>query len=359
MTFLSRTAQTRNECHGPPASTAHYNDPKYDNQTQQSIDCHHAYDPNLSSAARYSPPNYNTISTIDLDTQLHEIVQSSVANSVGEEYQVDANAITYSNVIFVPSNHPEPENNSLLDPNQAAYILSSDPRLFGSYIRGGDEDETMVDRTAEQSSIPLEYHGYHIQSETGEYIETITGCEQQEVIDTETGDTQIIIQGTNGQFYRQIHNVYVDDGHKVTDTGMSAVELVMNDEQANNYEQTIFHTAYEELRQLDLKSDGGQQHSLDTMSLMPSVADAELLMNSASYGGYKAEYAGLDSDGLLAAHHLIDLGGEFSGQSATGSAVRTQLAEELAYLERQHERNLLESTMSPLCEFFLSRPFLR
>lgn len=328
---------------------AHYNNAKYVNQAPQSIEVHHhhPYDPNLSSAARYSPPNYNTISTIDLDTQLQQIVHSSVA----EEYHVDANTITYSNVIFVPNTNSEPENNSLLDPNQAAYILSSDPRLFGSYIRGSDEDEALVAGSNDTTAAALDQHGYHIQSDSGQYIETIPGCEQ-EVIDTTNGDTQIIIQGANGQFYRQIHSVFVNDGQKITDSGMNAGELRNDDQVAANYDQPIFHTAYEELRQLDLKTDDAQLchgHSLDTLAMMSSVADAELLASSSAYGGYKAEYGGLDSDGLLAAHHLIDLGGDFGGHSS-GMAGRTQLAEELAFLERQHERSLLESTMSPLCK---------
>lgn len=350
----------------------HYGEAPYIVQAPHSIEIHHhTYDPNLSSAARYSPPNYNTISTIDLDTQLQEIVQSSIANSVGEEFHHHHNvdngsSITYSNVIFVPhngNNVPETENNSsLIDPNQA-YILSSDPRFFGSYIRGSEEDEaSLVNGTHEPSGIPLDYHGYHIQSETGKYIEQIPadddGCDQQqhEMIDSsDNGDTtQIIIQGSNGQFYRQIQNVhYVNsDGQKMG----NSVELVMNgknnDGMGNVYDQGIFHTtSYDDQSTVHHH----HHHPLDGLSMLPTVADAELLINSAAYEGYKPDYAGLDNDGLLAAHHLIDLGGDFSGQSTTGgsSITRTPLAEELAFLERQHERSLLESTMSPLCKFEL------
>lgn len=260
-----------------------------------------------------------------------------------------ANAITYSNVIFVPNNGNgnEADTNNLIDPSQA-YILSSDPRFFGSYIRGNDEEEVLVNETADSSAVALEYHGYHIQSDSGKYIETITNCDHQEVVDPATGDTQIIIQGANGQFYRQIQNVYVNDGQKVD----NSVDMVLNNEGIYDH-QAMFHTQYDDLHQhMEMKStnDMVSAHPLDGLSIMPTVADAELLINS-GYEGYKPEYNGLDNDGLLAAHHLIDLGGEFSGTTG-GSMTRTPLAEELAFLERQHERNLLESTMSPLCKLF-------
>lgn len=373
--------------HIEPHSDLHFPDAPFIVQAPHSIEIHHhAYDPNLSSAARYSPPNYNTISTIDLDTQLQEIVQSSVASSsaaAGEEYHVDhaTNAITYSNVIFVPNtgNNADSENaNSLLDAHQHhTYILSSDPRLFGSYIRGSHDDEeaALANEVAHNNAsgaggVALEYHGYHIQSETGEYIETITGCEQQEVVDTETGDTQIIIQGTNGQFYRQIQqqHVYGGGGDDRKVVGDDAMALVLNEghaaSMAGGYDQAIFHAAYEDLQHMEMVhangggggggatcGGGGVGHPLDGLSMMPSVADAELLINSSEYAAYRSEYAGLDSDGLLAAHHLIDLGGDYGGSvGGGGSMARTPLAEELAFLERQHERSLLESTMSPLCE---------
>lgn len=285
--------------------------------------------------------------------------------------------VTYSNVIFVPNAQQE---NSLIDPSQA-YILSSDSRLFNSYVRSkNDSDitgtnaaqyEGHVIRETDIESIEQQHHnhhqhhhhhqhhqqqlsGYHMQqfdeNETA-YIETVTttqnGLIQNEVIATGmseqgTEGPHIIIQGSDGQFYRQIQNVYLNDVPL-------SVELVPLNSDENMYEQNAFDSNYEQAT-TTMEISNRKSDTINAAAvLLPTVADAELLLNN-SYNHYKNEYTVLEpmNRQLMPQHvqHMRQLVPNCKQISMAPSTVDS------LDLREEQQRILLESTMSPLCKYF-------
>lgn len=272
---------------------------------------HYQYqaDPNLSSAARYSPSQ-----TI-----------------------VDA-----TNLIFVPNSregsyHHGNSNaesvTTLLDHSQAAYVLSSDSRQYNTEKHAGDLPEHNH-----------HHHQHHQYNSDDQLIDGITHAQhlnsvdnyhiQEEYVETSDG-TEIILQGPNGEFYRQVQNVYLDDGNGTTST-VEIMPIIDGDQY-----QSIFKV--EEIHHHSAKADNMVLH-------LPSVADAELLVRSSSFGQYKTEYTVLEP---MNRQLLPEAQQQYLVEISNHAEEGMRPVQSLTMDEKEQQRILLESTMSPLRMFLL------
>lgn len=199
------------------------------------------FDSNLCSTSHFNPE----ASTIPR----HEVLLQPTEGSNVSDY----GCITYSNVIFVPATRstqdiediPDSVKDEKIEGYNAMemlpykYVVSSDQRIFNTFVRNGDGVENVVggfdanfseimdngdgiilndqnqlniyqnDDNVIQSDIQNEHHARA-------YLDVDYIPENQI-----RSDSEIILQCSNGQLYRQIQNVYVNqiDGSK-------SVELV-------------------------------------------------------------------------------------------------------------------------------------
>lgn len=248
------------------------------------------FDPNLSSAANYSPPpsvattsnpHQSTVAT-HFHTISHNEINAQHVNNVVTSHSEYSN-VTYSNVIFLPAvtnsiaeqvvdtielvkNESETTLNETVDSqhNTYKYIVSSDPPLINTFIRTSE-----IDNAAHQTT-----GGGVVEQSSNQMIATVSGItenglllndgNQLNVYSAENGqlhshlvsvptvhdpstiqmhssymteknaESEIIMQAPNGQLYRHVHNIYVNHTNELVPAIIQSSNLGYVDYGPNN-----------------------------------------------------------------------------------------------------------------------------
>lgn len=231
------------------------------NITQEPYVFANGFDPNMCSAAQYSPPqNQSNTGQTAVIAPFHALTSNHTELSNADISLISTtdganNGITYSNVIFVPtiaSNGnqldqigvelvPKHEDVSAVEGNDGhsyKYVLSSEPRFINTFIRSNEIDNaTTIINNTEAAFIEQPSHMITTVSQINENNLIINGIpnqstqiEQQNVeqIDQNqiavqmhtTNDQEVLMQDENGQLYRQVQNIFVNG------TSMCPTELL-------------------------------------------------------------------------------------------------------------------------------------
>lgn len=324
--------------------------------------CVKTFDPNLSSAAQYSPPPPSVVPTTT--TSHHSSVQhipynvhiqnqnqnQNIGNIIVPTTEMPNNCVTYSNIIFLPStngsnsldqvvdtielvkNETETSNN---DAHSFKYVVSSDQRFLNSLVRTNDLDTNPSHPLTSSSSS-------FIDQQQSNMIATISGISdnnlilndvnQMEICSTDQSDQDSILINSNqrqlaiqmstdfsrngseifmdsdGQLYRQII------GNELIPVTFSDIELPQSNQfDSNDMEQSTSHTHYQ------VANNFIETHS---------VANNEQL-----------NQFNIEHDNILSENQITK--DQFVEHSTPKS-------------NKDQQRMLLESTMSPLRKFNLS-----
>lgn len=268
---------------------------------------------------------------------------------------------------FLPNtaaNNGDTAETTILDQSQA-YILSTDSRLFNTYVRTGHDSDHVEGSTTNYGehiiTTEMEVHQHQNVFHKTDYTSVDTNAKYIAEIDgivnpnTHPTSTEIILQDSNGQFYRQIQNVYVDECHTDTSTHTTAVELLPETDHLVTYEDHVTYH-HQDYGMPAGKHEHGQNTEMVLVPNVPNVGEhVEVLVHNAY--SLQHDYATVMD---VPIHRNIqkqtiqshELGAcQLQGTSTMKiEPVHTQ--QQLSVIEKEHQRMLLESTMSPLCKLF-------
>lgn len=310
------------------------------------------FDPNLGSTGQYSSPtspSANHHEQMPLPTSTEDSIASAAAVPTA-----DFGCVTYSNVVFVPNNRSTNDMNAntseLREDNSIAFVTSdsqfpykyvvssSESRFFGTYSRSESLEN---DNVGIESSfigdtgdgVLLSNHSNlndFANGENNQHEMLIQADHQRAFLDVDysgarIADQEIILQCANGQLYRQVQNVaYVNHSE-----GGNSIEFVpalisesMNGD-LNEYE-TQSQLQYQQFDQ------SGSQ-----------IAENNRMNDEMTYGNYR------NHEQLT--HQKSH---EYSMNNVTAAVETNERATNVS--EKDHQRILLESAMSPLCKFRLN-----
>ncbi|XP_055302719.1 uncharacterized protein LOC129568626 [Sitodiplosis mosellana] len=220
-------------------------------------DHYKSFDPNMCSAAEYSPPppatNSNSQQTAvitpfhTIASNFNELPNQNSEIALVSASEVPSNCITYSNVIFVPTiannenqldqmggtielvKHESDVSGAGINDSQSfKYIVSSEPRFVNTFIRTNDIDNTATVLSNDSSgafigqpitnvpqidesnlivnSIPDEANQIH------QHLNNVESIDQNQItVQMHTGnDQEVLMQDENGQLYRQVQNILIN-----------------------------------------------------------------------------------------------------------------------------------------------------
>lgn len=217
------------------------------------------FDPNLSSAAQYSPPPSATSQHSAVVTLYNDNAHNQHAsNAVVSTSEISGNCVTYSNIIFVPThpndnldqvvnaielvkNESETSTNDTLDTHSYRYIVASDQRFLNSLIRANDVEtsphltgsaNTFHERAPSNLIGTVSSIGDNnlILSDISQITE---GNDQQlhlsnhpnsnqhtvqllaEYSSDQGNGSEIFMEDADGQLYRTVQNIYVNNGQTI------------------------------------------------------------------------------------------------------------------------------------------------
>ncbi|XP_031623861.1 PR domain zinc finger protein 10-like [Contarinia nasturtii] len=231
-------------------------DPSMEHASHQYVFADHfkTFDPNMCSAAEYSPPppsvtdsNAQQTTVIApyhaIPSNYNELTDASDISLVPVS-ETTSNCITYSNIIFVPSmtnngNHMDsigdaielvkdetniPPGIELGDPQSIKYIVSSDSQLLNTFIRPNDLDnvnavlnhnpneEYIVNTDSQIDNNLVLNETHHIQ----QHLNDVESMDKNQIAihqinQINTGnDQEILMQDENGHLYRHVQNILID-----------------------------------------------------------------------------------------------------------------------------------------------------
>lgn len=296
------------------------------------------FDPNLCSAAEYSPPP-----------------STSYAPSA------DA-SITYSNVIYLPTTIAlgdrddvkivKNETLPLESSSPYKYIASSDPR-YATAFSGTEVVENAI-------SVPNHIHGFVESAEStanancDENLVFHPNAEQYAYIDADyihqhrhkhsRDDADVVLQGPNGQLYRHVHSVFVNhDGDAV-----NAVELMptLISEEMTNEIGYATHATY----------DQTMPNGNDVAYQMATNIDETLCGTNGNKQMHHSNGNDLMFEQSQQQYTLLESLHQNSGGGGSDGLRHHESNPKMLYptknlMEKDHQRILLESTMSPLRKF--------
>lgn len=222
-------------------------------------DHYKSFDPNMCSAAEYSPPPSATNSSQEttvitpfhtISSNYNELTNQNSGIALVPASEVPSNCITYNNVIFVPTiannenqieqiadtielvKHESDVPGVRVNESQSfKYIVSSEPRFVNTFIRATDIDNSTVlnnDSSAgfidQQSShmittVPQINDNNLIVSSISDrdnqihqHMSNVEPIDQNQIsVQMQEGnDQEVLMQDENGQLYRQVQNILIN-----------------------------------------------------------------------------------------------------------------------------------------------------
>lgn len=254
----------------------------------------------------------------------------------------DYGCITYSNVIFVPTTRSENEtddvNESIKDEkidgyNQdmfpCKYLMSSESRVLNTFVRSNDGVENVDNFDGNFGEIMgnSEEIILNEQNQMNIYQNDIDYISENPI----RSDSEIILQCSNGQLYRQIQNVYVNpiDGTRSVELiplhGNNNYEINSN-YSYNNHQTEHFGVEQTEIVQTNVSADS----IFNEQTKFPSIES----INQKSTNDDDMEYQQKQQKD------------KENVKETTNSSTN------------DHQQKTLMETMSPLCKFLPSVCFL-
>lgn len=221
-------------------------------------DNYKSFDPNMCSAAEYSPPsatNSNGQQTTVV-TPFHTIASgfNELANQNPEIALVSAsempsNCITYSNVIFVPTlvndghqldqigdtielvkHESEVAAVRVNDSQSFKYIVSTGPSFVNTFIQTNDIDSTETVLSNDSSGAFIDQQQPHMitsvpqidennlivntvpdnANQIHQHLSNVEPIDQNQITVHTGGDQEVLMQDENGQLYRQVQNILIN-----------------------------------------------------------------------------------------------------------------------------------------------------
>lgn len=223
-------------------------------------DNYKSFDPNMCSAAEYSPPsasNSNGQQTTVV-TPFHAIASgfNELANQNPEialvsASEVPSNCITYSNVIFVPTlvndghqldqigdtielvkHESEVAGVGVNDSQSFKYIVSTDPRFVNTFIQTNDIDNAVTVLSNDASGAFIDQQQPNMiasvpqidddnlivntipdsANQIHQHLSNVEPIDQNQItVQMHTGsDQELLMQDENGQLYRQVQNILIN-----------------------------------------------------------------------------------------------------------------------------------------------------
>lgn len=352
------------------------------------------FDPNLSSAAQYSPPpSVATTTSSQQSTAVapfntiasgyNEINSQHVGNVVSSNSEYSNNCISYSNVIYLPTvaaneqndtielvkNETETTINEANDSHSYKYIVSSDPRLLNTFIRSGEIDDgphatagAYIQHQHEASSHQMIVNVSGIPennlvlgnaniftSGNNQHIHPSSVHEQSAIhmsseFSSEKSNVQeIVMQTPNGQLYRHVQNIYVNqaDGscsNEIIPTLLSeAVGLTDGDYSAA-------HEQYHQNQNIQTNS-GLYSNYAENINLTGKVGSSNTQNDQLFYGNYKKTNE-IDQNQIVNPNQYTIVEAIHHPSSNNHCELLTG-----NNASKDQQRILLESTMSPLCMY--------
>lgn len=363
-----------------------------------------SFDPNMCSAAEYSPPP--TTSNTDSQqttviTPFHTITSNySELNDQSSDIalvptsEVPSNCITYSNVIFVPSmsnngnqldqigeielvkHESEVSGIGVNDSQSFKYIVSSEPRFVNTFIQTTDIDNPTTVLNNESSATFIDQQPSHMLSsdsqiddtnlivntipndnnQIDQHLNNVEPIDQNEIaIHMHPGydPTEVFMQDEHGQLYRQVQNILIN-GPSMCPSELLPIlsapvdlgdpDYVDNQLQSISRIQSTFNQRENSLHELSFPINFiGNSESNESSS---KSMDASLDMQQIEFifNSYKNS-----------SNNQID-----SNQYGTQASDSDLLNDNTNYQQNtsmhsnsdsaNQQRNLLESTMSTLCK---------
>lgn len=217
-----------------------------------------SFDPNMCSAAEYSPPSAvnSNVQQTTIVTPFHAIASdfNELANQNPEitlvsASEVPSNCITYSNVIFVPTlvndEHQLDQIGDTIelvkhdsevagvgvgvnDSQSFKYIVSADSRFVNTFIQT-DIDNTATVLSNESSGLFVDQHQSHMitsvpqinddnlivpdnANQIHQHLSNVETIDQNQItVQMHTSnDQEVLMQDENGQLYRQVQNILIN-----------------------------------------------------------------------------------------------------------------------------------------------------
>lgn len=206
------------------------------------------FDPSLNSAARYSPPppsvEVNSSTPFNAILNYNETQHQTSENVITSAPEIQNNCIAYNNVILLPSlpnnaNHIEDASVEFVRngrDTQYRYVVASDSRLLNTFVRSSNIDgtqnasnteEAFVEQTSSPHMITVPDSGENnsLTNSNGNHLNIYSadGCEigqlEQnqipELLHEKSNEPEILMQTADGQLYRQVQNIYVNNGQTI------------------------------------------------------------------------------------------------------------------------------------------------
>lgn len=358
-------------------------------------DHYKSFDPNMCSAAEYSPPpsatNSSQESTVitpfhTISSNYNELTNQNSEIALVPASDVPSNCITYNNVIFVPTianneNQLEQIGDTIelvkhesvvpgvgVNESQSfKYIVSSEPRFVNTFIRATDIDNSTV-LNNDSSAAFIDQQSSHMITtvpqinNTNLIVNSISNRDSQihqhmnnvETIDQnqisvqmqEGNDQEVLMQDENGQLYRQVQNILING------TSMCPSELLPilsapvdlgDPDYVDNQLQSInrtFHQRENSLHEIPFQipvNFVGNSEPTDTIPVSSKSIDANLDMQQVEFifNSYKNTNVNqIDTNQYGTESDAGILNNNTPMQTNTDSV--------------NQQRNLLESTMSTL-----------
>lgn len=299
----------------------------------------------MGSAAPYSPTSY------------------TATDSVCQAGNVDPNGysnVTYSNVIFVPDTGQPDAENAIIDSSHS-YILPSDARLF-NYIRTDVENTSIQYNDPQNNIIPVEMpdshqqlEDYQLQATGGNYDLSAGGHLPIDTVDTSVVDptsanTEIIMQEVNGEFYQQIQNIYVDGDQA---NSIEIVPALIGDHFAE-YDNQSYYSTYEIESDFIMCPNDKVPNEVVYVANDETATDQHVQMYvNQQFDNYKNEYTVLEPMNPQIMQEHLEQQNMASGYHQTNdvSSMVSLQPTAMSLEEKEQQRLLLESTMSPLRKF--------
>lgn len=315
------------------------------------------FDPNLSSVARYSPTPSTSTTVNPYNVQANDAIASITETST--------NCVTYSNIIFLPTNgtngldqvvdaielvknESDASISNCIDAHSFKYIVSSDQRFLNTFIQTSGIDGTnhasnsYIDQTPSNMVATIagigennlilndgcttEPHHEQLNMENHSVAVQV----QPEYSHIEENGTEILMQAPDGQLYRPVHNIYLNNesanGDEILPTIISEPLTFTDIEftQPNQFDPDTFH---------NVSSDQGNYHVPTSFMETSPRLGTTIVYNQ--YKGTKLpnEQFQMDQVNVLETNQMPS----YQTNSIT-------------QVDKDPQRVLLESTMSPLCK---------